>query len=192
MTLGQQTALIIVDVQTDFCPGGSLAVPQGDDVIPVLNRYIEIFQKAGSPIYCTRDWHPDNHCSFRPHGGPWPVHCVQGTTGAQFHPHLNVPTDAVIISKATDPAVEAYSGFQGTELALKLQQQNIRTILVGGLATDYCVKHTVLDGLSAAFTVYFLSDGSRAVNVNPGDGERAVQEMASAGSRLMTFDQFSL
>lgn len=192
MKIDRQTALIVVDVQNDFCPGGALAVSQGDEVIPVLNRYIEAFQRAGSPIFFTRDWHPANHSSFKPQGGPWPDHCIQGTTGAQFHPKLKVPQDAVIISKATHPTVDAYSGFQGTELLQNLKQREVRTILVGGLATDYCVKHTVLDGLRLGFTVYFLSDASRAVNVSPEDGQKAIEEMTAAGSRVMTFSQLEV
>ncbi|MEW6324391.1 MAG: bifunctional nicotinamidase/pyrazinamidase [Nitrospirota bacterium] len=189
MEIDRQTALIVVDVQNDFCPGGSLAVPRGDDVVPVLNRYIERAQRAGASVYFTRDWHPADHCSFAPRGGPWPVHCVQDTAGAQFHPQLNVPADAAIVSKATQPAVDAYSGFQGTDLARRLRQQGVETLLIGGLATDYCVKQTVLDGLKEAFAVYLLTDGSRAVNVHPDDGRRAVHEMTSAGARPITLDQ---
>ncbi len=187
----RQTVLIVVDVQNDFCPGGALAVPEGDRVVPVLNRYIEVFVRAGAPVYATRDWHPPNHCSFKAQGGPWPVHCVQETSGAQFHPQLILPKDVVVISKATDPREDAYSGFQGTDLAQRLKGQGIQKILVGGLATDYCVKSTILDGLKAGFTVYVLSDASRAVNVNPGDGPKAVQEMLAAGAQELTLAQLS-
>jgi len=183
------TALVLVDVQNDFCPGGALAVPEGNQVVPVLNCYIQAFVQAGAPVYATRDWHPSDHCSFKPQGGPWPVHCVQGTPGAQFHPGLMLPQGTVIISKATDPKQDAYSGFQGTDLAQRLKAQGIRQILVGGLATDYCVKSTVLDGLKAGIRVYFLSDASRAVNVNPGDDKKAIREMFSAGARSLTLDQ---
>ncbi len=187
----RQTVLIVVDVQNDFCPGGTLAVPDGDKVVPVLNRYIEVFVRAGAPVYATRDWHPPNHCSFKAQGGPWPAHCVQGTSGAQFHPQLILPKDVVIISKATDPREDAYSGFQGTDLVQRLKGQGIQKILVGGLATDYCVKSTILDGLKAGFTVYVLSDASRAVNVNPGDGPKAVLEMLAAGAQELTLAQLS-
>mgnify|MGYP001583635357 FL=1 len=189
LKLGPSKALILVDVQNDFCPGGSLAVPEGDKVVPILNQYIQSFVKAGSPVFTTRDWHPPHHCSFKPQGGPWPVHCVQGTAGVQFHPQLMLPKDAVLISKATNPQEDAYSGFQGTNLAQRLKEQGIQRILVGGLATDYCVKSTVLDGLMAGVNVYFLSDASRAVNVNPGDDQQSVQEMLSAGARSLTLDQ---
>ncbi len=182
------TALILVDVQNDFCPGGALAVPEGNKVVLVLNQYIQAFVQAGAPVYATRDWHPPNHCSFKPQGGPWPVHCVRGTVGAQFHPGLALPQGAVIISKATDLEQDAYSGFQGTDLAQRLKAQKIEQILVGGLATDYCVKSTVLDGLKAGFHVYFLSDASRAVNVNPGDEQKSILEMRTAGAHFLTLD----
>lgn len=184
--------LIVVDVQNDFCPGGALPVPEGDQVVPVLNRYIQAFVSAGAPIFATRDWHPPHHCSFKPQGGPWPVHCIQGTAGVQFHPQLMLPKDAVLISKAANPQEDAYSGFEGTNLAQQLKDQGTQKILVGGLATDYCVKSTVLDGLKAGFKVYFLSDASRAVNVNPEDGPRAIREMLSAGAHTLTFNQLRL
>ncbi|MCI0529743.1 MAG: bifunctional nicotinamidase/pyrazinamidase [Nitrospira sp.] len=184
-------ALIVVDVQNDFCPGGALAVPEGDKVVSILNRYVQFFVQNGSPVYVTRDWHPPNHCSFKTQGGAWPVHCVQGTFGAQFHPQLILPKDAVIISKATDPQEDAYSGFQGTNLAPRLKDQEIRKILVGGLATDYCVKSTVLDGLKAGFNVYFLSDASRSVNINSDDGLKAVKEMLVTGAQQLTLAYFA-
>jgi nicotinamidase/pyrazinamidase len=187
----RQTALIVVDVQNDFCPGGALAVPEGDRVVPILNRYIRSFLKNGMPVYATRDWHPPDHCSFKPQGGTWPVHCVQDTAGSRFHPQLALPKEAAIISKATDLREDAYSGFQGTDLAQRLKSQGIRKILVGGLATDYCVKSTVLDGLKAGFIVYFLPDASRAVNVNPGDGQKAVQEMLAAGAHELSLSHFA-
>ncbi len=184
-------ALIVVDVQNDFCPGGALAVPEGDKVVSILNRYVQFFVQNGSPVYVTRDWHPLNHCSFKIQGGLWPVHCVQGAFGAQFHPQLILPKDAVIISKATDPREDAYSGFQGTNLAQRLKDQKIQKILVGGLATDYCVKSTVLDGLKAGFNVYFLSDASRSVNINSDDGLKAVKEMLVAGAQQLTLAYFA-
>ena len=189
MKIDPHTALIIVHVQKDFCAGGALAVPQGDEVVPVMNLYIDLFLKAGAPIYATRDWHPFNHCSFKPQGGPWPIHCVQGTLGAQFHPHLALPKNTVIISSAYDPRTEAYSGFDGTDLASRLTKQGIQQILVGGLATEYCVKSTVLDGLKAGFKVYFLSDASRAINAKPEDEKKAVEEMVAAGARSLTLDE---
>src|SRR5881296_2929314 len=152
-------ALIIVDVQNDFCPGGALAVSGGDEVVPVLNRAIERFTKAGLPIFATRDWHPEKTNHFKTYGGIWPVHCVQGTRGAEFHAGF----------QARDPS--------GARLAELLQRKGVERIIVGGLATDYCVKHTVLDGLKEGFKVLLLADAIRAVNLKPHDGELAIAEM---------------
>ena len=178
-------ALIVVDVQNDFLPGGALAVPHGDEVIPVLNEWIDRFRAAGLPIVATRDWHPPDHCSFSPQGGPWPVHCVAGTHGAAFAPGLRLPPDTIVISKATRSDREAYSGFQGTELAERLRELGVRRIYVGGLATDYCVLNTVRDALREGFDVIVLRDAVRAVDVQPGDGERALAEMERLGARIV-------
>jgi nicotinamidase/pyrazinamidase len=186
-------ALIVVDVQNDFCPGGALAVPSGDRVVPVLNRYIEKFKNAERPVYATRDWHPEKTGHFTAFGGKWPPHCIQRTQGAEFHAELRLPEDAVIISKGTRPDEDSYSGFdgvdsQGTGLVDLLRRQGVNRLFVGGLATDYCVKHTVLDGLAEGFEVIFLEDGSRGVDLQPGDSERAVQEMTRAGAKLAGAD----
>lgn len=176
-------ALIIVDVQNDFCPGGALPVTDGDKVVPILNVYIKRFGEEGAPIFATRDWHPNDHSSFKEKGGIWPPHCVQGTSGAQFHPGLDISGDVEIVSKGTSPKDEAYSGFQGTDLAAELKKKGIKTLYIGGLATDYCVKHTVLDAIKEGFLVFFLEAGSKGVDVNPGDSKRAVDEMVLAGAR---------
>ena len=181
-----ERALIVVDVQNDFCPAGSLAVGGADRIIPRLNRVITAFERMRIPIFFTRDWHPRNHHSFKEQGGVWPAHCVKGTKGARFHPGLKVPRRARVISKATEPAVDAYSGFQGTELARDLQQLGVRELFVGGLATDYCVKNTVLDGLAAGFRVFLLSDCVEGVNLKPSDAARAVEEMLAKGARSIT------
>jgi nicotinamidase/pyrazinamidase len=180
-------ALIIVDVQNDFCPGGALAVSSGDEVIPVLNRVIERFSDAGLPIFATRDWHPQKTSHFSAYGGLWPAHCVQGTRGAEFHANLELKNDIVVISKGMAPDEDSYSGFQardlsGARLAELLRRKAIERIIVGGLATDYCVKHTVLDGLKEDFKVLLLADAIRAVNLKPDDGELAIAEMVSAGA----------
>lgn len=180
-----------MDVQKDFLPGGSLAVPHGDEVVPVLARYIELFKDKGLPIFATRDWHPPDHSSFETRGGPWPPHCVQGSEGAKFAPGLGLPEDIVIISKATDPGEEAYSGFQGTDLDERLRREGVRRIFVGGLATDYCVLSTVRDALSLGYEVYLLEDGVRAVDLNPGDGERAIDEMVRLGAKTVSFEEIS-
>ncbi len=175
-------ALIIVDVQNDFCPGGALPVPEGDQVIPVLNDYIKIFKKARVEIFATRDWHPANHISFKAQGGPWPPHCVQNTEGAMFHPDLKLPSEAKIISKAMDPSKESYSGFDDTELADKLKQQGAKRVFVGGLATDYCVKNTVLDARKLGLEVVLLLDAIRGINAEPDDAVRAIANMVKSGA----------
>ena len=182
VTPGAGDALLVVDVQNDFLPGGSLAVDHGDQVIPVLNRYIEIFLKLGLPVTATRDWHPAGHCSFKKQGGIWPPHCIQETDGAAFAADLNLPVDAVVISKAVDESAEAYSGFQGTKLAEFLRSHNIQRVFVGGLATDYCVYETVKDALSEGFDVLVLEDAVRAVNVAPEDGAKAMSDMLTRGA----------
>jgi len=187
ITIGKTTALVVVDVQIDFCPGGALPVPEGDQVVPILNEYIKRFAAADAPIIFTRDWHPSNHSSFKSQGGPWPSHCVQNTEGAKFHPRLIIPSDAQIVSKA-DHRDEAYSFFQGTNLAEKLHKR-IRTLFVGGLATDYCVKETVLDGLKENFEAYLLEDACKGVEVRPGDSRRAIQLMVTRGAKQITLDK---
>ena len=186
------SALLVVDVQNDFCPGGSLAVSEGDKVVPELNRWISAFKAARRPVAYTRDWHPPDHCSFREQGGPWPVHCVQGTRGVEFHPDLKI--DGPVFSKAFHSNEEAYSGFGGfldedgriTTLSLAdwLRRQGVRHVYVGGLTTDYCVLTTTLDARKEGFEVTVLASATRAVNVNPGDGERAFQRMREAGAQL--------
>lgn len=182
-------ALLIVDVQNDFLPGGSLAVPRGDDVVAVLNRYLRIF--AALPVYATRDWHPERHCSFKAQGGTWPPHCIAGTHGAEFAAALQLPPYAVIISKATAPEQDAYSGFQGTNLDQQLRVANIHCLFIGGLATDYCVLNTVRDALRLGYQVFLLADAIRAVDVQPGDGDRAEQEMLRLGAQRITAEEIT-
>ncbi len=190
MKIDKHTTLIVVDVQIDFCPGGALAVKDGDQVVPILNQYIKMFTDAKAPIIFTRDWHPPDHSSFKSQGGSWPPHCIQNTEGAKFHPDLLIPKDGEIVSKA-DKQDEAYSFFKGTDLAQKLHQRNIRRLLVGGLATDYCVRETVLDGIKHGFEVYHLDDASRGVNVNPADSERALSEMVDLGAKRISLDDLT-
>jgi nicotinamidase-related amidase len=183
MRIDRKTALLVVDVQNDFCPGGAVPVPEGDRVVPVLNSYIDLFMERGAQVFFTRDWHPKNHMSFKERGGQWPPHCVQETEGAAFHKDLEVPSAATIISKADRPDSEAYSGFSGTDLAAGLRDLGVDKVLVGGLATDYCVKNTVLDAVKEGFETYHLKDASRGVEASPGDTEKAVEEMKAAGAR---------
>jgi nicotinamidase-related amidase len=183
----KHTALVVVDVQVDFCPGGALAVAEGDKVVPALNKYIELFRKAGAQITYTRDWHPRDHGSFKEQGGLWLPHCVQNTEGATFHPKLLVPPPGEVVSKA-DKKDEAYSLFEGTDMERKLHQRGINRLLVGGLTTDYCVRATVLDGLQRGFEVYHLDDASKGVNINPDDSERALKEMVQKGAKRIRFE----
>jgi nicotinamidase/pyrazinamidase len=181
------SALVIVDVQNDFCPGGSLAVAGGDEVVPVLNRYAEAFAAAGRLVVAGRDYHPSVTTHFSKYGGDWPAHCVQETAGAEYHPELKLPAETIHVKKGMGNDEDAYSELQardeaGTLLPALLQQHGIRKLYVGGLATDYCVKATVLDGLKAGFEVVLLTEASRGVNVKPGDARRAVEEMQAAGA----------
>jgi nicotinate phosphoribosyltransferase len=175
-------ALLLVDVQTDFLPGGTLGIPGGDKIVPVLNRYLARFARRRLPVFATRDWHPRNHCSFQDQGGHWPPHCIQGTRGGEFAPGLDLPTEAIVVSKAGDPAVEAYSGFAGTNLQASLRAAGVRRVFVGGLATDYCVLETVRDACACGFEVVLLRDAIRAVNSQPQDGRKAEDEMCRLGA----------
>ena len=179
-----RAALLVIDLQRDFCPGGALAVKDGDEVIPGINRIIDIFDRLDLPIFFTRDWHPSNHVSFKSRGGVWPPHCVQGSAGAEFHPALRIPLNAAVISKGDSPKKEAYSGFQGTDLEIQLKRSGVEEIFLCGLATDYCVKESALDALRAGFRVSVIQDCIRAVNVKPGDGEKALSDMKKAGARM--------
>lgn len=179
-------ALVIVDLQNNFCPGGSLAVTDGDQILPAVNRLIKDFSIAKLPVFATRDWHPENHCSFIEQGGPWPPHCIQKTRGAEFHSDLLLPEDATIISKGDSMEKDAYSGFEDTSLLQQLREVEVNEIIVCGLATDYCVKATVLDGLEAGLDVTVTEDGVRGVNVNAGDDQKALDEMISAGAHIQT------
>jgi nicotinamidase/pyrazinamidase len=178
---GETDALIVVDVQKDFCPGGALAISDGEEIIPLLNRWIEAAKQRGATIVASRDWHPLHHVSFKERGGPWPAHCIRETAGAEFHDELALPEDATILSKATDKERENYSAFDGSDLADRLRRKGVRRLWVGGLAQEICVFHTCLDGVKEDFEVRLLLPATRPANVNPGDGGRAVDEMRAAG-----------
>lgn len=181
-----KAALVVVDVQRDFCPGGSLAVKEGDKVVPNLNKVIAAFSRVGLPVFFTRDWHPRNHISFRSRGGTWPPHCVQGTPGAEFHPKLKIPSNAVVISKGTEPDLEAYSAFQGTDLANRLKELGMGEIILGGLTTDYCVRESSIDALAIGLKVDILKDCVRGVNLRPDDSKKALGEIISKGAKLIS------
>lgn len=206
----KKTALLIVDVQNDFIPGGALAVSEGDQVVPVINS---IQHKFGTVI-ATQDFHPATHGSFAAnHSGKtpgefidlnglnqilWPVHCVQGSEGAEFHKDLNRENWAAIFQKGMNPEVDSYSGFfdnarrGDTGLGDFLKKKGIRTVFVAGLALDYCVKFTALDAVSLGFETYLIVDGTRAVNLRPADGDLAIREMESAGVKIIKSNELIL
>lgn len=184
----RNAALVLIDVQIDFCPGGALAVTDGDQVVPVLNRYIEKFAAAGAVIVATRDWHPETTRHFKSGGGIWPPHCVQETDGGKFHSSLNIDERVIVMSKGQSPDADSYSGFDavtsdGLRLVELLRARGVEILYVGGLATDYCVKHTVLDGLKEGFKVVLLEDAIRGVNLQPADSKEAIEEMLRAGAQ---------
>lgn len=177
-------ALLIIDLQNDFLPGGALAVPEGDAVIAPLQAWIDRFVREHLPILATRDCHTLDHCSFHEQGGPWPVHCVAGSWGAAVTPALKLPPTALIIDKPCRADIETYDGFSETRLDATLHQHDIRRLWVGGLATDYCVLNTVLAGLGFGYEVIVLTHVVRAVDLQPGDGQRALTAMAEQGALL--------
>ncbi|MDT4955556.1 MAG: nicotinamidase/pyrazinamidase [Acidobacteriota bacterium] len=180
----KKRALIVVDVQNDFCPGGALAVADGNQVVAPLNGLIEEFLSRDEPVFKSRDWHPANTKHFEAYGGTWPVHCVQETRGAEFHPELLGDPRITVISKGMGDE-DTYSAFDGTDLAARLREQGVVEVLVGGLATDYCVKNTVLDALKEGFKVKALTGAMRPVELQPGDGMRAIEEMGQAGAEIV-------
>ena len=184
MSNEKKRALIVVDVQNDFCPGGALAVPRGDEVIAPLNKLIKEFLARGEMVVKGRDWHPARTKHFAEFGGMWPPHCVQGTTGAEFHRDLVDDPRITVISKGMGDE-DNYSEFDGTDLARLLREHEVEEVWVGGLATDYCVKHTVLDAVREGFKVKAVADAMRAVEVKAGDGERAVEEMRQSGAEIV-------
>lgn len=186
----QDRALVLVDIQYDFCPGGALAVAEGDQIVEVVNLLIPSFNL----VISTQDWHPANHISFKEQGGPWPPHCVQGSWGAQLHPRLNTETIAHYFRKASSPEKDDYSEFEGTDeqgrsLDGVLKGYDVRKLYVAGLATDYCVLETVLDGIRYGYEVYPVIDAMRAVNVRPDDGAKALALMSHRGARLVTSNE---
>jgi nicotinamidase/pyrazinamidase len=180
-------ALIVVDPQNDFCPGGSLAVPNGDEIFPIINRSTPRFRH----VLATQDWHPPEHRYFQQYGGPWPFHCLQGTKGAEFHPTLDAGRIQEVVRKGTNPGLDGYSGFAGTDLADRLRRRNVQRVFVAGLATDYCVKATAIEAVGEGFETYVLTDAIRPVELVAGDGARALEAMAGAGVRLITTEDLA-
>ena len=182
IAIDEHDALIVVDPQNDFCPGGSLAVPHGNEIFPTINRTMPRFHH----VLATQDWHPREHRYFQAYGGPWPYHCLQNTVGAEFHPSLDASRVQEVVQKGMDPGLDGYSGFAGTDLAQRLHSRGVRRVFVAGLATDYCVKATAIEAVANGFEAYVLTDAIRPVEVEPGDGERALTAMTDAGARLIT------
>ena len=186
-------ALLLVDIQNDFCPGGALAVPEGDRIVPVANWYARLFERRGLSVFASRDWHTPETKHFQAWGGAWPPHCVQGTRGAELHPNLSLPDEAVIVSKGMDPEQDSYSAFQaitpaGEPLGDALAERGVGRLFVGGLATDYCVRASVLDGLKRGLQVVMLEDAVKGIDLNPGDIARAVAEMEEYGATTARLD----
>lgn len=181
-------ALIVVDMQNDFFEHGALPVPGAKPIVPRVNRYLRLFAERQLPVFATRCWHPPGHCSFKDQGGPWPQHCVAGTTGAEFHPELKLPPGCPVVSKGILVDRDAYSAFQGTELDPWLRERSVRRVFVAGLATDYCVKHTALDVIEHQLPAFVLVDAVAAVNVAPGDGDRALEQLRHAGVVLVDIE----
>ncbi len=189
------TALLIVDVQNDFCKGGSLAVPRGDEVVPLLNAMIDLAEENKWVVVASRDWHPKISSHFKGFGGKWAIHCVQGSNGAEFHKDLKLKKDGYVVSKGIHFGEQGYSVFDGTLrdnrlFGLFLKLVGINKLIVGGLATDYCVKETVLDARKHKLETIVLVDACRAVNINPGDGDEAISEMKKAGAIMSTTREF--
>lgn len=187
MTIRDQDALIVVDLQNDFLPGGSLAVEDGARVIPPINALMPRFPA----VYATRDWHPPNTKHFAAYGGTWPVHCVQGTHGAELAEELDKGFIDVVVLTGSEVESDGYSGFDGTGLEDALRARGIDRVFVCGLATDYCVKETALDARRHGFETVVLTDAIAAVNVKPGDGERALEELRAAGVTTISSSQLS-
>ena len=181
-------ALLVVDVQRDFLPGGALAVPGGDAVIEPLNDALALCAAHGAAVFVSRDWHPPDHCSFVPQGGPWPPHCIAGTAGAMFADGLRLAPDVHVVSKGAEPGREAYSAFAGTDLEQQLREAGVRRLVVGGLATDYCVLQTVLDARRLGFDVVILRDAIAAVDAR--DGAKALDDMAAAGAHFASWREW--
>jgi nicotinamidase/pyrazinamidase len=192
ISLTPADALIIVDLQNDFLPGGSLGVPQGDEVVAPIQQLIDLYQAHGLPIYASRDWHPAGHCSFTDQGGPWPIHCIAGSHGAAFSSAIDLEQFSTVISKATTVEKDAYSAFNGTGLGEQMRARGIQRVAVCGLATDYCVLNTAKDALAEGFATLLVLDAIRAVDVHPGDGARAIAQMQDAGAQPVHVDRVGL
>lgn len=183
LMLRDSDALLIVDVQRDFLPGGALAVPDGNKIVPVLAACIVVFARNDCPIFASRDWHPPDHCSFQASGGPWPPHCIADSPGATIEPALHLPANATIVDKDTSVDQDTYSAFEGTELDARLRDLDTKRLFIGGLATEYCILNTALDALRLGYDVVLLTDAIRAIDQAAGD--RAVEKLRRKHAALM-------
>ena len=186
LNIGPNDALLVVDVQNDFCPGGNAAVEDGDAVARKMSDVALNFRSRDGRVFATQDWHPTTHKSFAENGGIWPAHCVRGTEGAGFHEELKLPVGASIIRKGQEAQTDAYSGFDGTTLEVHLERLGIRRVFVGGLSTEYAVQHTVYDALQKGYSAFVITDAVSAVNANPDDDQRALDSMLSSGAKPIT------
>ena len=193
MSSATRRALLVVDVQNDFCPGGALAVPQGDRVVDPINRLLAAYATVHATVFASRDWHPLGSSHFVGQGGQWPIHCVADTPGAAFHPQLLLPDGTAVITKGQSPDSDGYSAFDGTlpageTLEAALDERSIDHLTVCGLATDYCVRASVLDARTRGLGVAVVRDAIAAVNLKPGDETGALDEMRAAGAAIVTLD----
>jgi nicotinamidase/pyrazinamidase len=187
-------ALLVVDIQNDFCPDGALGVREGNQIIPIVNKYVDLFLKKRLPVFVSRDWHPKDSKHFKNAGGPWPVHCVQNTKGAEFHPDFQVPDQAIVLSKGTNPKLDGYSVFEAHDSNNKpfmelLDEMGIEELYISGIATDYCVRMTSLDAFDNGFAVHVLTDAIKGVD--KADSERAIDEIVAKSGKLKTFSEVS-
>lgn len=185
-------ALLVVDIQNDFCPGGALGVREGDQIIPTVNKYVDLFLKNQLPVFVSRDWHPQDTKHFKDAGGPWPMHCIQNTRGAEFHPDFRVPDEAIILSKGTNPELDGYSVFEARDSSNKLfiellQEMGIEKLYIAGIATDYCVRMTSLDAFKNGFVVHVLTDAIKGVDKT--DSKRTIAEIAEKNGKLKTYSE---
>ncbi len=187
-------ALLVVDLQNDFCPGGALGVGEGDQIIPTVNKYVDLFQRNQLPVFVSRDWHPENSKHFKESGGPWPPHCIQNSPGAEFHPDFQVPEKAIVLSKGTNPDLDGYSVFEAHTLDKKpfsqlLEDMGIEELYIAGIATDYCVKMTSLDAFKYDLKVNVLTDAIKGVDKE--DSQRAIAEIVARNGKLKTYTEVS-
>lgn len=189
MNIGSNDALIVVDVQNDFCPGGTAAVEDGDAVARKMSDVALNFRSRDGRVFATQDWHPTDHRSFTDNGGIWPTHCVRGSQGAEFHKELKLPIGSSIVRKGEDAESDAYSGFDGTSLDSHLERLSVKRVFVGGLSTEYAVQHTVYDALQKGYSAFVITDAISAVNANPDDDQRALDSMLASGAKPITTDE---